>query len=104
MITFRCIYFHYLYPPPFALYCFATIWVANIPTFDNVSDLNNVNGFTIALGQIDSSGNVTGATTTDPLTNPISYFYITSTSNATTGNIQGGGPACSAGPVTLKAL
>ena len=77
---------------------------ANIPTFDNVSDLNNANGFTIALGQIDSSGNVTGATTTDPLTNPISYFYITSTSNATTGNIQGGGPACSAGPVTLKAL
>ena len=33
---------------------------ATIPTFDNVSDLNNVNGFTIALGQIDSSGNVTG--------------------------------------------
>ena len=26
----------------------------NIPTFDNVSDLNNANGFTIALGQIDS--------------------------------------------------
>ena len=77
---------------------------ANIPTFNNVSDLNNANGFTIALGQIDSSGNVTGATTTDPLTNPVSYFYITSTSNATTGNIQGGGPACSAGPVTLKAL
>ena len=77
---------------------------ANIPTFDNVSDLNNANGFTIALGQIDSSGNITGATTTDPLTNPVSYFYITSTSNATTGNIQGGGPACSAGPVTLKAL
>ena len=77
---------------------------ANIPTFNNVSDLNNANGFTIALGQIDSSGNVTGDTTTDPLTNPVSYFYITSTSNATTGNIQGGGPACSAGPVTLKAL
>ena len=77
---------------------------ANIPTFNNVSDLNNTNGFTIALGQIDSSGNITGATTTDPLTNPVSYFYITSTSNATTGNIQGGGPACSAGPVTLKAL
>ena len=77
---------------------------AAIPTFDNVSDIDSVNGFTIALGQIDSSGNVTGATTTDPLTNPISYFYITSTSNATTGNIQGGGPACSAGPVTLKAL
>ena len=77
---------------------------ATIPTFDNVSDLNNASGFTIALGQIDSSGNITGATTTDSLTNPISYFYITSTSNATTGNIQGGGPACSAGPVTLKAL
>ena len=44
---------------------------ANIPTFDNVSDLNNANGFTIALGQIDSSGNVTGATTTDVLTDPI---------------------------------
>ena len=57
---------------------------ANIPTFDNVSDLNNANGFTIALGQIDSAGNVTGATTTDPLTVPINYFYITSTSNATT--------------------
>ena len=75
-----------------------------IQTFDNVSDLNNVNGFTIALGQIDSAGNVTGATTNDVLTNPINYFYITSTSTATTGNIQGGGPGCSAGPVTLKAL
>ena len=75
-----------------------------IPTISGVSDIDSANGFTIALGQIDSSGNVTGATTTDPLTNPISYFYITSTSNATTGNIQGGGPACSAGPVTLKAL
>jgi len=76
----------------------------NIPTFDNVSDLNNTNGFTIALGQIDSSGNVTGATTTDSLTNPINYFYITSTSNATTGNIQGGGANCSAGPVTLEVV
>ena len=56
---------------------------ANIPTFDNVSDLNSANGFTIALGQIDSSGNVTGATTTDSLTDPINYFYITSTSSAT---------------------
>ena len=77
---------------------------ANIPTFDNVSDLNNVNGFTIALGQIDSSGNVTGATTTDPLTTPINYFYITSASNATSGNIQGGGANCSAGPVTLEVV
>ena len=77
---------------------------ANIPTFDNVSDLNNANGFTIALGQIDSAGNVTGATTSDPLTNPINYFYITSTSNATTGNVKGGFNNCSAGPVTLKVV
>ena len=74
---------------------------ATIPTFDNVSDLNNTSGFTIALGQIDSAGNVTGATTTDPLTQPINYFYITSTSNATTGGVSGGGDNCSAGPVTL---
>ena len=77
---------------------------ANIPTFDNVSDLNNANGFTIALGQIDSAGNVTGATTSDPLTNPINYFYITSASNATSGNIEGGGTNCSAGPVTLEVV
>ena len=77
---------------------------ANIPTFDNVSDLNNANGFTIALGQIDSAGNVTGATTSDPITSPINYFYITSTSNATSGNIQGGGSNCSAGPVTLEVV
>jgi hypothetical protein len=76
----------------------------NIPTFDNVSDLNNANGFTIALGKIDSAGNVTGATTTDALTTPINYFYITSTSNATSGNIQGGGENCSAGPVTLEVV
>ena len=74
---------------------------ATIQTFDNVSDLNNTSGFTIALGQIDSGGNVTGATTTDPLTDPINYFYITSTSTATTGNISGGGNNTSAGPVTL---
>ena len=74
---------------------------ATIPTFDNVSDLNNASGFTIALGQIDSSGTITGATTTDSLTQPINYFHITSTSNATTGGISGGGDNCSAGPVTL---
>ena len=73
----------------------------NIPTFDNVSDLNNADGFTIALGQIDSSGNITGATTTDSLTQPINFFHITSTSNATTGGVSGGGENCSAGPVTL---
>ena len=77
---------------------------ATIPTFDNVSDLNNTSGFTIALGQIDSSGNVTGATTSDPLTDPINYFYITSTSTATTGGISGGGNNVSAGPVTLEVV
>jgi hypothetical protein len=77
---------------------------ANIPTFDNVSDLNNVNGFTIALGQIDSSGTVTGATTSDVLTDPINYFYITSTSSATSGGVSGGGDNCSAGPVTLEVV
>ena len=77
---------------------------ANIPTFDNVSDLNNASGFTIALGQIDAAGNVTGATTSDSLTDPINYFYITSTSNATTGNVEGGGNSCSAGPVTLEVV
>ena len=77
---------------------------ATIPTFDNVSDLNNANGFTIALGQIDAAGNVTGATTTDPLTQPINYFHITSTSNATTGGVSGGGNNCSAGPVTLEVV
>ena len=76
----------------------------NIPTFDNVSDLNNANGFTIALGQIDSSGTVTGATTSDALTDPINYFYITSTSNATTNGVSGGGANCSAGPVTLEVV
>ena len=76
----------------------------NVPTFDNVSDLSNANGFTIALGKIDSSGNVTGATTSDTLTNPVNYFYITSTSNATSGNVEGGEQNCSAGPVTLEAL
>ena len=77
---------------------------ATIPTFDNVSDLNNANGFTIALGQIDAAGNVTGNTTTDSLTDPINYFYITSTSNATTGGVKGGGANCSAGPVTLEVV
>ena len=73
-----------------------------IPTFDGVSDISNSSGFTISLGQINSSGVVTGATTADALTNPINYFYFQSTDNATTGGIYGGGNACSAGPVTLQ--
>ena len=77
---------------------------ATIPTFDNVSDLNSATGFTIALGQIDSSGTVTGATTSDSLTDPINYFYITSTSSATSGGVSGGGANTSAGPVTLRVV
>jgi len=77
----------------------------NIPTFDNVSDLNNSSGFTITgLGQIDGAGGVQGGTTTDPVSFPINYFYITSTSNATTGNVKGGGDNTSAGPVTLEVV
>jgi len=56
------------------------------------------------LGKIDSAGTVTNATTTDPLTDPINYFYITSTSNATSGNVEGGGANCSAGPATLEVV
>ena len=41
------------------------------------------------------------ATTSDPLTDPINYFYITSASTATSGGISGGGENTSAGPVTL---
>ena len=79
---------------------------ANIPGFDGVpaSGINRSSGFTIALGQIDSAGNVTGATTTDPLTQPINYFYVALTGMViagTVGGVSGGGENCSAGPVTL---
>ena len=79
---------------------------ANIPTFDNVDFLNRTTGFTIALGKIDSAGNVTGATTSDPLTNPINYFYIGGEPQMTpaTGGVFGGGSNCSAGPVTLEVV
>ena len=49
-------------------------------------------------------GTVSGATTTDILTNPISYFYFQSASNGTTSGVKGGFNNCSAGPVTLEAL
>ena len=78
---------------------------ATIPTFDNVSDLNNASGFTITgLGQIDAAGGVQGGTTSDPVSFPINYFYITSTSNATLGGVKGGGDNNSAGPVTLEVV
>jgi hypothetical protein len=75
---------------------------APIPTFDGVSDIDNNNGFTITVGKILSNGTV--VTAAGGLTTPENYFYFTSTDNAITGNIKGGGPSCSAGPVTLGAV
>ena len=77
---------------------------APINSVAGVTDIDSVNGFTIALGKIDASGVVTQNTTNDILTNPISYFYFESTSNATASGVKGGGTGCSAGPVTLGAL
>jgi len=77
---------------------------AAIPNIAGVTDIDSANGFTIQLGKIDAAGNITGATTTDPLTNPISYFYFQSGDNATASGIVGGFNSCSAGPVTLEAL
>ena len=65
----------------------------NVPTFDNVSDISNSDGFTIIVGKIDSSGNVTNTT---------NYYYFQSSNTATNGNISGGGDNCSAGPVNLQ--
>ncbi len=66
----------------------------DVPSFDNVTDISNANGFTITVGKIDSSGIVSDT---------LNYFYFLSISTATTGNIAGGGAQCSAGPVTLQA-
>ena len=96
---------------------------ANIPLFANMQDpgsgennggaINKSTGFTIALGQIDTAGNVTGATTTDSLTQPINYFYVNlgSVGSVSAGlplgtlsGISGGGANCSAGPVTLEVV
>ena len=78
---------------------------ASIPSFDAIS-VNDATGYTIQLGQIDSAGNVTGATTTDPLTDPINYFYISLGLSiaGTVGGVSGGGEGCSAGPVTLEVV
>ena len=75
---------------------------APIPNISGVTDIDSATGFTILLGRIDSAGNVTGATTSDSLTNPISYFYFKSGDTATTTDVFGGGQNCSAGPVTLE--
>ena len=77
---------------------------ANIPNIAGVTDIDSANGFTIQLGKIDAAGNITGATTNNILTNPISYFYFQSGDNATASGIVGGFNSCSAGPVTLEAL
>ena len=76
------------------------------PDVDSRGDLNRATGFTIQLGQIDSAGNVTGATTTDPLTDPINYFYVSLGLSVagTVGGVSGGGSNCSAGPVTLEVV
>ena len=78
-----------------------------IPTFDGVSDIDTAAGHTITIGKKNADGSVTATPTSTPteiLTTPESFFFFTSTDTATTGNIKGGGPACSAGPVTLQAL
>ena len=77
---------------------------APINTIVGVTDIDSVSGFTIALGKIDANGTVTGATTSDVLTNPINYFYFQSTSTASTSGVKGGGANCSAGPVTLEVV
>ena len=77
---------------------------ATIPTIAGVTDIDAAAGFTIQLGKIAANGTVSGSTTTDVLTNPISYFYFQSGDNATTSGIVGGFNSCSAGPVTLEAI
>ena len=77
---------------------------APINTIVGVTDIDSADGFTISLGKIDANGTVTGATTSDVLTNPINYFYFQSSGTASTSGVKGGGANCSAGPVTLKAI
>ena len=77
---------------------------APIPNISGVTDIDSATGFTILLGRIDSAGNVTGATTSDSLTNPISYFYFKSADSATLHGVKGGEENCSAGPVTLEGI
>ncbi len=75
--------------------------------FQNVgASLSATSGFTIALGKIDPAGNVTGATTTDPLTDPINYFYVQigGILPLPTNGLFGGGENNSAGPVTLEVV
>ena len=66
----------------------------NVPSFNGDTDISNANGFTITIGKIDSSGNISDTT---------NYFHFESTDTATTGGVTGGGAECTAGPVTLQA-
>jgi hypothetical protein len=65
-----------------------------VPSFNGVTDISNAGGFTITVGKIDGSGNVSNTT---------NYFYFASTNTATTSEISGGGDGCTAGPVNLQA-
>ena len=66
----------------------------DVPSFDNVTDIDSASGFSIILGKIDSSGNITDTT---------NYYYFVSSNTATSGDVYGGGDNCTAGPVTLSA-
>ena len=66
----------------------------DVPSFDGVTDISNANGFTVTVGKINSSG-IVGDTT--------NYYYFQSIDTATSGNINGGGNGCTAGPVNLQA-
>ena len=66
----------------------------NVPSFDGVTDISNANGFTVIVGKINSTGIVSDTT---------NYYYFQSSNTATSGNINGGGNGCTAGPVNLTA-
>ena len=72
---------------------------ATIPTLDGITNLSQSAGFTIGLGKIDSSSNITTAPGT--LTEPENWFYFDPGQIAPTGDVNGGGQSNSAGPVTL---
>ena len=69
----------------------------NPQSFDGVTGANlaKAAGYSITVGERDSSGNITQ---TDNF-----YHFTVDTNTATTGGISGGGNSCSAGPATLSA-
>ena len=69
---------------------------ASIPSFDGITDINSSSGFTITVGQKNSSGDVVTDTTSD-------YYHFSSSDTATSGSVSSGNDGCSAGPVTLEA-